>query len=31
MDFKLTDIAKEKLSELKENQQPIKLTITSYS
>ena len=31
MDFKLTDSAKEKLSELKSNQQPIKLAITGYS
>lgn len=31
MNFKLTDSAKEKLSELKSNQQPIKLAITGYS
>lgn len=31
MDFKFTDSAKEKLSELKEKQQPIKLSITGYS
>lgn len=31
MDFILTDSAKEKLSELKSRQQPIKLAITGYS
>ncbi len=31
MDFKFTDSAVQKLSELKENQQPIKLSITGYS
>lgn len=31
MNFKFTDIAREKLLELKENQQPIKLSITGYS
>jgi len=31
MDFKLTEKAKEKLNEFKNNQQPIKLKITGYS
>lgn len=31
MEFKLTEKAKEKLNELKNNEQPIKLTITGYS
>lgn len=31
MEFKLTDNAKEKLNELKSNEQPIKLKITGYS
>lgn len=31
MDFKFTEKAKEKLNELKANEQPIKLKITGYS
>lgn len=31
MNFILTDSAKQKMSELKDNQQPIKLTITGFS
>ncbi len=31
MEFKLTSSAKEKMNELKNNQQPIKLKITGYS
>lgn len=31
MEFKLTDNAKVKLNELKNNEQPIKLKITGYS
>lgn len=31
MEFKLTETAKEKLNEFKNNEQPIKLAITGYS
>ncbi len=31
MNFKLTDKAREKMTELKNNKQPIKLKITGYS
>lgn len=31
MEFKITNSAKEKMAELKNNQQPIKLKITGYS
>lgn len=31
MDFKLTDIAKEKMLEMKNNNEPVKLKITGFS